>query len=332
MFTMVPPPHNAERVRSDYPDEVTSWAMRRDGFHSRVAHGSGPYGFEAATLQGERVWLGWARTRLRHTLRACAQWHMVHVPVDVPQRYVFGRQEVDVPTGAMAFIAPGAEVTRHCGPGALLAMDVDGDALAAEAQARRPGSGQPWSQFPQAFEPAEPLWRALGDAISALVRAHDSQVSPADRKHMESRVIAVIADVLLQRTDRTWAGRLTLQRIADLEAWIDAHLAEPITMGRLCEVAQVGERSVQLAFRARRGMSPMRFVCERRLAAAHRRILDAAADDAITGIATGLGFTHLGRFSLAYRELFGESPSQTRRRNQQQRRAAAVSISVRGSQ
>jgi AraC-like DNA-binding protein len=329
---MVPPPHYAERVRSDDPDEVTSWAMRRDGFHSRVVHGSGPYGFEAAALQGERVWLGWARTRLRQTLRACAQWHMVHVPIDVPQQYVFGRQEVDVSTGAMAFIAPGAEVTRHSGPGALLAMDVDGDALVAEVQARRPGSAQPWSQFPQAFEPAEPLRRALGDAISALVRAHDPQVSPVDREHSESRVIAVIADVLLQRTDRTWAGRLTLQRIADLEAWIDAHLAEPITLGRLCEVAQAGERSVQLAFRARRGMSPMRFVCERRLAAAHRRILEAAADDAITEIATGLGFTHLGRFSLAYRELFGESPSQTRRRNQQQRYTAAVSESARGSQ
>ena len=34
----------------------------------------------------------------------------------------------------------------------------------------------------------------------------------------------------------------------------------------------------------------------------------------ITSIATGLGFTHLGRFSIAYREVFGESPSQTLRR------------------
>ncbi|WP_431025429.1 helix-turn-helix domain-containing protein [Halomonas sp. H5] len=33
----------------------------------------------------------------------------------------------------------------------------------------------------------------------------------------------------------------------------------------------------------------------------------------ITEIAMGWGFTHMGRFSLAYRQAFGESPSETRR-------------------
>jgi AraC-like DNA-binding protein len=60
----------------------------------------------------------------------------------------------------------------------------------------------------------------------------------------------------------------------------------------------------------------MRFVCERRLAAAHRRISNAESGDSITAIATSLGFTHLGRFSLAFRETFGESPSQTWLRRQ----------------
>jgi len=89
------------------------------------------------------------------------------------------------------------------------------------------------------------------------------------------------------------------------------HLGEALTIGRLCTVARVGERSLQLAFQARRGMSPMRFVCERRLAAANRRMVNADVGDDITGIAASLGFTHLGRFSMAYREAFGESPSQT---------------------
>ena len=43
--------------------------------------------------------------------------------------------------------------------------------------------------------------------------------------------------------------------------------------------------------------------------------LDLVADDSplhtVTEIALDNGFTHLGRFSVNYRELFGESPSET---------------------
>jgi transcriptional regulator GlxA family with amidase domain len=34
----------------------------------------------------------------------------------------------------------------------------------------------------------------------------------------------------------------------------------------------------------------------------------------VTEIATELGFTELGRFSVRYRQMFGESPSETLRR------------------
>jgi transcriptional regulator GlxA family with amidase domain len=51
---------------------------------------------------------------------------------------------------------------------------------------------------------------------------------------------------------------VSAQPLDHLEDWIDAHVGDAITLGRLCDVAQVGERSLQLAFQARRGMSPMR--------------------------------------------------------------------------
>jgi AraC-like DNA-binding protein len=61
----------------------------------------------------------------------------------------------------------------------------------------------------------------------------------------------------------------------------------------------------------------MRFVAERRLAAAQRRFSNASEGDDVTAIATSLGFTHLGRFSSAYRSAFGESPSRTLMRSRQ---------------
>ena len=112
------------------------------------------------------------------------------------------------------------------------------------------------------------------------------------------------------RFGRRAAPAIDASRLASVEAWIDAHLEEPITLGRLCEIAGVGERALQKAFEPRRGMSPMRFVVERRLAAVRRLLESAGPGDGVTDVAIRLGF-HFRRFAGLYSELFGETPSQT---------------------
>jgi AraC-like DNA-binding protein len=60
-------------------------------------------------------------------------------------------------------------------------------------------------------------------------------------------------------------------------------------------------------------MSPLEYIKVRRLNAARRRALVNAVPSvcAVAHIATNNGFHHLGRFSVAYRSYFGESPSET---------------------
>jgi transcriptional regulator GlxA family with amidase domain len=77
--------------------------------------------------------------------------------------------------------------------------------------------------------------------------------------HAEARLLGAMADVLLAGSAVENAPAIAASRLASVEAWIDAHLEEPITLGRLCEIAGVGERALQKAFESRRGMSPMRF-------------------------------------------------------------------------
>jgi AraC-like DNA-binding protein len=63
------------------------------------------------------------------------------------------------------------------------------------------------------------------------------------------------------------------------------------------------------------GMSPKRYLWLRRMNLARRALRVADPEKTtITQIATDYGFWELGRFSVAYRSLFGESPSITLRR------------------
>ena len=68
-------------------------------------------------------------------------------------------------------------------------------------------------------------------------------------------------------------------------------------------------------------MSPKRYLWLRRMHLARRALRRADAEGTtVTEIASDYGFWEFGRFSVAYRSLFGESPSTTLRRTPDERR------------
>jgi AraC-like DNA-binding protein len=310
LIAVAHPPPCAKRMESDDPDEVTSWVARRDGDHSRVVRGTGPYGFRLALIGSPSVQVAWADTRLATTLRARFLQPTFHLPIRGVQQYTYGRRRIVVDTGELVFMAPEAEVTRYSEGHPVLAIRLDTSTFESEVRKRHETDRVDRPRVPQMLDLPEPQRRELLEAITGLARRYLPDASAPSGMHDESRLLSALAGAL------TWSatGRIapvSIQRLNFLEDWIDAHVGEAITLGRLCAVVQVGERSLQLAFQARRGMSPMRFVSERRLAEAQRRFAFASGDENVTAIATSLGFTHLGRFSSAYRAAFGESPSRT---------------------
>lgn len=93
--------------------------------------------------------------------------------------------------------------------------------------------------------------------------------------------------------------------------YIDANFERPITMADLTRVAGIGARSLQLGFRKHRGCSPLEFAQARRLEHARLMLLTSETAQRVSDVARLSGDRHMGRFSVRYRERFGESPSRT---------------------
>jgi AraC family ethanolamine operon transcriptional activator len=85
-----------------------------------------------------------------------------------------------------------------------------------------------------------------------------------------------------------------------------------LSASTLCESAGVGERTLQLAFRERFGLTPAAFLKARRLALVRQQLVHCkTADVSIGQVAADLGFLHVGQFAADYRRAFGETPSET---------------------
>jgi AraC family ethanolamine operon transcriptional activator len=91
-----------------------------------------------------------------------------------------------------------------------------------------------------------------------------------------------------------------------------ADLDKPLHISALCRALAVSERTLRKAFHKIHGVPPCRHLRILRLSQARRALLSADGDlVTVTEIATCFGFVELGRFSVEYRKIFGESPSQT---------------------
>lgn len=95
--------------------------------------------------------------------------------------------------------------------------------------------------------------------------------------------------------------------------YLEAHLADPISLAELARVTQVSVRTLQAAFQRTLGVSPMEFLLEHRLLHA-RALLRSGAASTVTEVAIASGLLHLSRFSAAYRRRFNEHPSVALRR------------------
>jgi AraC family ethanolamine operon transcriptional activator len=156
----------------------------------------------------------------------------------------------------------------------------------------------------------------------ALVRYLDLGISSgvtarADgARWLENRILeTLISSVGFPQIQAPRPQRLHLAKVA--EDYLQAHADLPISVSELCEITGINQRTLFLGFQERYGLGPMAYLKVLRLNHAHRELSQADpafGNVSVTRLAMKWGFFHLGRFSVEYRDLFGESPGETLKR------------------
>jgi AraC-like DNA-binding protein len=315
------PPEGALSLFTDEPRRLAELAPRSTLPHTHVVDGGAPLGCRRWALHDEPGMVCWHTAAVPWTVRGELVTPVIHVIQSGAGRYVVGRQRIEATAGDVMLIPAHVSVTIRWQPMRALAVQLPADALADALRARRPrGRGTErvaLSRLPVDVERGAALSKALADYVQALA-AEDPSL-PETR----AAVAAWIADAAVAGEAIVPVQPLRAARAQRLEAWIDAHLTDPITLDRLCGIAGVGGRCLQKTFEVRHGTSPLEFVMQRRLAAARERLLRAPNGAQVIDIALDVGVTHMGRFAQRYRTTFGELPSATlRRRHVESNRAS----------
>jgi AraC-like DNA-binding protein len=116
-------------------------------------------------------------------------------------------------------------------------------------------------------------------------------------------------------SEMTAGGRRHDTIIARFEEFLESHPDRPLYLTEICAAIGVAERTLRAACEKHLGMGPIRFLSMRRMHLVQRALRQAdPSKTTVTRIATDHGFWELGRFSVAYRTMFNESPSDSLRR------------------
>ena len=288
---------------SDDLDEVREFMDGHNGVHWRHARKPSPIGFRLAHHDGEFGKFAWCSMAARQTIRGSVASATAHLTLGGRSSYRMGRRDFET------------------GPGDLVILPPDRDLTIEAESLRRFAIQMPFALAGEAAPAGILRFSLPANALAALVRVigdvdFAASLPTARRSAALAHVEPRLADWLRARVpvkEGRRTPRLAPERVRLVEEWIDAHLHEPLSLARLCDRAGVGARCLQVAFESHRQQSPMEFVAERRLVAAHAA-LSRGEGESVTAVASALGFEHPGRFAAGYRRLFGLAPSEMRRR------------------
>ncbi|MFX1738482.1 helix-turn-helix domain-containing protein [Paraburkholderia sp. SUR17] len=162
------------------------------------------------------------------------------------------------------------------------------------------------------------LREGLTRYFEAAARNPAGFVNPSATRLFQDEVVSLMLGLLEAATEET--RDLTHSTYSEIvrrcERLIQEQADQPLTVLDLCRHLRCSRRTLQTSFQRVANVTPVEYLRSIRLNAVRQLLRSTAAGELLIGDAAARwGFTHLSYFAREYRDLFGELPSQTPRKN-----------------
>ncbi len=163
--------------------------------------------------------------------------------------------------------------------------------------------------------------RLMLGVISLICNGDFHSVGQVISATLRQRIIETFGQMLMELIPHRYSDRLKSQQASVVpnhirlaQRFMERHTRDLPRMTDVAKAAKVSVRTLETNFRTYLDMTPRTYMRVVRLRLARQALLSETDTRAISEIAESFGFTHKSRFSKYYAELFGETPSATRRR------------------
>ena len=158
--------------------------------------------------------------------------------------------------------------------------------------------------------------RFINEAARALWSLSEQPAHSTDRLFVDGVTVALVAHVVKRYSIDRWKPKrmpraLDPQRLKRVLDYIDGNLFEPLALDHLAAEACLSPFHFSRLFKEATGLSPRRYVTDRRVEAA--KIALASEDVSLTDIAFDTGFGSLDTFIRVFRKSTGETPARYRK-------------------
>lgn len=120
--------------------------------------------------------------------------------------------------------------------------------------------------------------------------------------------------MVIERRDESAAAAVLPRGVRRALDAMHAAGGREIGLPELARIAGMSGRALQRQFRSFLGKTPVEALQDVRFERARRQLLQGAPGLKVMDVAARCGLTHFGRFSVEYRRRYGETPSQTLKR------------------
>lgn len=247
-------------------------------------------------------------------------FYLLQVPLRGEATVRNGRKTVAAACGTATILNPTLDTVMTWGKGCeKLLLQINRDALHQAAE-KLVGRALP---HPVVFDPevnlATPALHAWRQGLMAAIAVAErgAAFGTAAHKHQanfEEQLISGFLNAQPSTISHMLAHDLapiSSAQIRRARTYMVENLSDPITISQVAAEADCSPRALQMGFQREFNCTPNQYLSRLRMDHAHFLLQTSPPQTQVQSIAFDSGFSHLGRFSIAYRKAFGCSPRET---------------------